>query len=192
MNTRIAILSMLTALIFSCTSRKGQELSEDLDFVIDPEIITNGEDQDYAWLNIGTAPFYSDDRTHDGWKKEVAYSAFLIQEPKRSKEKILLQETLTTRMVLCHPPGGVKGFLHILRIGGCWWMQTAGNPGSPQFGWTENSPVTYRWNLMPMWLPQKSWPITLISSFYMLIRRVKISGKQKESARTGITRGTMS
>lgn len=40
-------------------------------------------------LNIGTSPFYSDDKTHDGWKKEVSYTVYDPEPAQWSSPKTL-------------------------------------------------------------------------------------------------------
>ncbi|MEX2569320.1 MAG: sialidase family protein [Cyclobacteriaceae bacterium] len=65
-------------------------------------------------LNIGTAPFYSDDRTHDGWKKEVAYTTYDPETTQWSPSKTLvLPERDHEGMLFLAPAAGSAQWLEL-------------------------------------------------------------------------------
>lgn len=65
-------------------------------------------------LNIGTSPFYSDDKTHDGWKKEVIYAVY---DPEMAQwgapKKLILPERDHEGMSLMAPAAGSAQWLEL-------------------------------------------------------------------------------
>jgi len=65
-------------------------------------------------LNIGTSPFYTDDKTHDGWKKEVTYA---IYDPETlqwgAAKKLLLPERDHDGRLLLGPAAGSAQWLEL-------------------------------------------------------------------------------
>ncbi|MDO6437137.1 sialidase family protein [Cyclobacterium sp. 1_MG-2023] len=65
-------------------------------------------------LNIGTSPFYSNERTHDGWKKKVVYACFDPETEKWSSPKFLkLPELDHDGMLLMAPAAGSAQWLEL-------------------------------------------------------------------------------
>ncbi|WP_157470493.1 sialidase family protein [Cyclobacterium amurskyense] len=63
-------------------------------------------------LNIGTSPFYSNERTHDGWKKKVVYACFDPETEQWSLPKFLkLPELDHDGMLLMSPAAGSAQWL---------------------------------------------------------------------------------
>lgn len=65
-------------------------------------------------LNIGTSPFYSDDETHDGWKKEVVYTVYDPGTDEWSSPEILvLPERDHEGLFLMAPAAGSAQWLEL-------------------------------------------------------------------------------
>lgn len=65
-------------------------------------------------LSIGTSPFYSDDKTHDGWKKEVAYAVYDPETAQWSApKKLVLPERDHEGMLLMAPAAGSAQWLEL-------------------------------------------------------------------------------